>query len=227
MAFLPNSSARAFWLPWEPCVFARCHRNTTPVEDSMIEGTLPIRTVQPPGLRFGNAGKNSSRPPSFGHLCRRPQVQEAQIRDFTELPTLADHPIYRLVNGWSGSFGCSRKTTLGCEKYAHSLCVSRGYRNILYCTPLRPSIPPYRFLFGDRAGRRVKHRFWLVSGLYLRRHLPDFRACSFGTTAGPRSRIGWKNCRGESSECQEKNQLHIFGASVEKRWMIGALVKEG
>lgn len=89
---------------------------------------------------------------------------------------------------------------------------------VLYSLEAKHSTLPVPFR--DRAGRRVKHRFWLVSGLYLGRHLPDFRAGSFGTTAGPRSRIGWKKCKGESSECQEKNQLHIFGASVEKRWMV-------
>ncbi len=76
--------------------------------------------------------------------------------------------------------------------------------------------------FRDRAERPVKHRFWLVSGLYLGRHLPDFRAGSFGKTAGPRSRIGWKKCNGESSQCQEKNQFHIFGASVEKLLVVGS-----
>jgi hypothetical protein len=50
---------------------------------------------------------------------------------------------------------------LGCEKYAHSLCVSRGYRYILYYTPPDAKNPSGAVRTEHRTGLTVKHRFRL------------------------------------------------------------------
>ena len=101
---LLGSPTRTEPMSWEPCVLFRCHRITTPEEEFLLEGTLPIRTVQPPGLRFGKAGKKP--------LVPRAPVTSAGALEFGKPKSVTspnrqpiDHPVYRLVNGGSDSFG--------------------------------------------------------------------------------------------------------------------------